>query len=508
MINRVYTAIPDGIDCKLITVESDTNRGLPCFNIVGMAGKSIAESRERIRSAINNSGFSFPGSKKIIVNLAPAELSKSGASLDLPIALSVLAISQQILQQDLLHRMFVGELSLNGEIRAVTGILNIIECAKATNTKQLYIPAENSTQASLLADDSLQIFPVKNLRELWQLLKSQVAIFPLKQNVKITQKDKHKHYLLDTVKDQPIAKRALTIAVAGRHNLLISGPPGAGKTMLAKTIPDLLPPMSLQECIEVTKLHSITKPITHIVTQRPFRSPHHTASIKSILGGGPAATPGEISLAHRGVLYLDEFAEFPRDVLEALRQPLEDREITISRIGKKITYPADIMLVATMNPCPCGYHNSPDHACTCTTTQLINYQKKLSGPLLDRIDMTITLSEPKNSVLLNSTTISTHEHANAKLQIKCALNKQFNRYHNRSVFNAGLNSYEVINMLKLEPSAKLYLDEAAKHFCLSARSYFKVIKVAQTIADITPEDTPIITKNHIAEALQYRNNLC
>lgn len=506
MTNRVYTAIPDGINANLITVESDTNRGLPCFNIVGMASKSIAESRDRIRSAINNSGFSFPGTQKIIVNLAPASLTKSGASLDLPIALSVLAISKQLLQQDLEQRMFTGELSLNGEIRPVKGILNIIECAKENRIKQLYVPSENSAQASLLVDDKIQIIPVKNLQELWLLLKSKVTILPLKQNVKITEKDKHKHYL-DAIKDQPFAKRALTIAVAGRHNILIKGPPGVGKTMLAQTIPDLLPSMSLEECIEVTKLHSITKPITHIISQRPFRSPHHSASIKSMLGGGPHAEPGEISLAHRGVLFLDEFAEFPREILEALRQPLEDHKITISRIGKKITYPADIMLVATMNPCPCGYKDSSNHNCKCTAKQLANYEKKLSGPLLDRIDITIPISAPNKSVLFNSTTTSTLEHANAKLQIKRALNKQFNRYQDHRKTNAALTSYEVTKYIKLTKTAKELLNDAANRYQLSARAYFKVIKVAQTIADISEDDSPEVTEAHIAEALHFRNNL-
>ena len=407
----------------------------------------------------------------------------------------------QILQQNLNHKLFVGELSLTGEIRPVRGIINIIEAAKAHGFSEVYIPAGNATQAALVADD-IDIYPIQNLRELWLKLKSLSAFSPLKPFVKNTQKDKHERILLDDICGQQSAKRALTIAVAGRHNILLQGPPGTGKSMLAKCIPSLLPPMSLPECIAVTKLHSLVHETTQAITSRPFRAPHHSASLSAMLGGGAQSQPGEISLAHNGVLFLDEFAEYPRNILEALRQPLEDHQIAVSRTHIKTIYPANFMLVATANPCPCGYYQSPDHACTCTPQQLQAYQKKLSGPLLDRIDITFTVNRHSESVLFKTTTIGSPEHASAKSLIQTALSNQFNRYHNPSIFNSSLSSHEAATLIDLTKSAQNLLEAAAKSQKFSARAFFKIIKVARTIADL--ESSPKVEDSHIAEAIAYR----
>lgn len=310
---------------------------------------------------------------------------------------------------------------------------------------------------------------------------------------------------MDAIIDQPFAKRALVVAVAGHHNILFHGEPGAGKTMLARTAQSLLPEMSLQECIEVTKLHSISQPITHVISRRPFRAPHHSASYSAIIGGGQNLSPGEITLAHRGILFMDELPEFRRDIIEALRQPLEERKIALSRANNKIIYPADIMLIAAMNPCPCGYYGSPNRKCNCDLRQVMNYRKKLSGPLLDRIDMTIPVSRPNKSVLLKTTTISTHEHANAKIQIARARKRQFERYKYITKHNASLSSTEIVKYIKLSNPAKHYLDSAAEKYNLSARAYFKTIKVARTIADLDEENHKILSKAHILEALLYRD---
>ena len=495
---KVYSAIPLGFDGHLVAVEGDSNHGLPNFNIIGMPSQTIAESRDRIRSAIRNSLFIFPRDK-ITVNLAPAALRKNGTGLDLPISLAILILSSQLLPQDVSRRMFVGELSLNGDLRPIRGILSVIEAAIKHHFSEIYIPFDNSEQAALMAD-KIKIYPVRNLRELWLQLKQKAHIFSLKQIVKNTKKDKHEHFL-DQIISQQQAKRALTIAIAGRHNLLLTGPPGVGKTMLAKCAPSLLPPMTIQEQIDVTKLHSLNATTTELITARPFRAPHHSASLSSIIGG-TNLLPGEISLANHGILYLDEFPEFNRQVLEALRQPLEDHQIQINRAEGNIRYPADFILLATMNPCPCGYYGSAERTCTCTPAQLYSYRKKLSGPLLDRIDMSVSMTRPDQSVYVKNTTIGTHEHAYAKQQIKRALHKQLVRYEQNYLCNGQLSSSQIIKYIPLNQDCRTFLEEASNHLSLSARSYFKIIKVARTIADID-NDTKITIK-HLAEAIQYR----
>lgn len=501
MISKVHSAIPYGYEGYIVEVESDMNRGLPKFNIVGMADKTINESRERVRSAIVSSNFSFPD-KKITVNLAPADLQKDGSFLDLPIALAILACSSQLLQKDLEEKLFVGELSLNGKLRPVKGIINIVEAAKKAGYKEVYIPKENAAQASLIS--GIKIFGVESLQELFLHLKKEKEIFSTECVVKKTETEVEGPYV-DHIRGQELAKRAMIIAIAGHHNILISGPPGAGKTLLSRAASNLLPALSWEEQIAITKIYSIANQNTNdIVTDRPFRSPHHTASPISVIGGGNQAAPGEISLAHHGVLFLDEIPEFPRSVLESLRQPMEDKKISISRANKKTTYPCDFMLIATMNPCPCGYAGDPTHECTCSTSQRENYKKKISGPLFDRIDMNIFVEKVKNDDLLKHSKNTHSEHDLAKSIIERAANRQRERYKKSDFYNSSLSSHQVSTLLHLSKSAEMLLKTASDKLNLSARSYFKVIKVARTIADLEDDLSEEITDAHISEALVYR----
>jgi magnesium chelatase family protein len=503
MLAKINSGATVGLDGVLITVEVDvSSQGFPAFNIVGLPDKAVEEAKERVRTAIKNSGAKFPD-HRLTINLAPADLPKEGPAYDLPIAVGILVAAGQM-KAKLDEAFFLGELSLDGSLRHANGVLPMTLLAKKKKVKNLYLPEVDAQEASVVK--GLNIYPVKNLIQLFSHFAELEKISPIAHNeFDSLAFEFETEFDMAEIKGQEHAKRALEIAAAGGHNLFLRGVPGAGKTMLARAMPGILANMTEEEALEVTKIYSITGNLarnTSLVKARPFRSPHHTVSRVGLIGGGTQPKPGEVSLAHRGVLFLDEFPEFPRSVLEALRQPMEDGEVNISRAAGSSTYPAEFILVAASNPCPCGFLGDPKKPCRCLPGQIIRYQKRISGPILDRIDLHVEVPAVPVEKLTSETTISESSKSIQK-RIQAARNKQRQRFRGTKIkSNSEMKTKDVKKYCSLDQAGLNLLRQAVAAMNLSARAYYKTIKLARTITDLAEEEK--IKVNHLAEALQYR----